>query len=315
MELTPCLVVMQISSSTLIDPMSSFFFWKNQLRVITGRRISSIPCDINTNIFIPDYLGSFSAVVQCSHNLIKCFNERKPSDLIYLPVFQNWVIENLLGGPPWSSGSVLDYRSLPPMFESQCGHIWRMFHLWLCFITFGGRSAHLAYHVHKNSCKTPIIIIIENLLNVLHCAHFVRTLLEMIVYLFYSLCKFLNCRYFWSSFFCTKSKSWAKKCVFLMCAQCCRNCPQRPCFFPVITEAPSVPSDGGFFTSIPHSPKWLRIASKMPLPVPEIWMSFKKIVLGWSVSWLTILQLIQGLWCTTIAVLSSHIIVTTESDL
>ena len=61
--------------------------------------------------------------------------------------------------PPWFSGSVLDHRSLPPVFESWRGHIWRLFHLWLRFITFGGRSAHLAYHVHKNGCKTPIIII------------------------------------------------------------------------------------------------------------------------------------------------------------
>jgi len=39
-------------------------------------------------------------------------------------------------------------------------HIWRMFHLWLRFITFGGRSAYLAYHVHKSGRKTPIVIII-----------------------------------------------------------------------------------------------------------------------------------------------------------
>jgi len=35
-----------------------------------------------------------------------------------------------------------------------------VFHLWLHFITFGGRSAHLAYHVHKGGRKTSIIIII-----------------------------------------------------------------------------------------------------------------------------------------------------------
>ena len=61
----------------------------------------------------------------------------------------------------WSSGSVLDYRSLPPMFESPRGHIWRWFHLQLFFITFGGRSGHLAYHVHKSGCKNSII---QNLL-------------------------------------------------------------------------------------------------------------------------------------------------------
>ena len=57
------------------------------------------------------------------------------------------------------TGSVLDHRSLKPEFVSGRGHIWRMFHLWLRFITLGGRSAHLAYHVHKSGRKTSIIII------------------------------------------------------------------------------------------------------------------------------------------------------------
>ena len=35
-----------------------------------------------------------------------------------------------------------------------------LFHLWFSFITFGGRSAHLAYLVHKSGRKTSIIIII-----------------------------------------------------------------------------------------------------------------------------------------------------------
>ena len=63
--------------------------------------------------------------------------------------------------PPWSSGSVLDHRSLPPVFASRRGHIWRLFHLWLRLITFVGRAAHLAYHVHKSGRKTSIIIIIH----------------------------------------------------------------------------------------------------------------------------------------------------------
>ena len=61
----------------------------------------------------------------------------------------------------WYNGSVLDHTSLPPVFESRHGHIWRMFHLWLRFTTFGGRSAHLAYHVHRSGRKTPIIIILH----------------------------------------------------------------------------------------------------------------------------------------------------------
>jgi len=58
------------------------------------------------------------------------------------------------GVPPWSIGSVLDHRSLPPMFKSRHGQIWRLFHPWLRFITFGGRSAYLAYHMHKSGRKT-----------------------------------------------------------------------------------------------------------------------------------------------------------------
>ena len=56
----------------------------------------------------------------------------------------------------WSYGSVLDHISLPTVFESRRGNIWRVFHLWLRFITFGGRSAHLVYHVHKSDRKTSI---------------------------------------------------------------------------------------------------------------------------------------------------------------
>ena len=66
----------------------------------------------------------------------------------------------ILTHPPWSSGSVLDHRSLPPMFESRHGHIWKLFHLRLRLITVGGRSAHLANNVHKRGRKTSIIIII-----------------------------------------------------------------------------------------------------------------------------------------------------------
>ena len=53
-------------------------------------------------------------------------------------------------------GSALDHRSLPPEFESWRRRIWRVFHLWLRFINFGGRSAHLPYHVHKSGRKISI---------------------------------------------------------------------------------------------------------------------------------------------------------------
>ena len=58
-------------------------------------------------------------------------------------------------------GSTLDHRLQLPEFESRRGHIWSVCHLWLHFITFGGHSAHLAYHVHKSGRKTSIIIIID----------------------------------------------------------------------------------------------------------------------------------------------------------
>ena len=67
---------------------------------------------------------------------------------------------NNLRASPWPSGSALDHRSLPPVFEYRCGHIWRLFLLSFSCSTFGGRSAHLVYHVQKRGRKTSIIIII-----------------------------------------------------------------------------------------------------------------------------------------------------------
>ena len=52
--------------------------------------------------------------------------------------------------------SALDHKSLPPEFESRRGNIWRVFHLWLRFITFGARSVYLACHMHKSGRKTLI---------------------------------------------------------------------------------------------------------------------------------------------------------------
>ena len=81
--------------------------------------------------------------------------------LTYQPLSQqvNYLLYYDFGVPPWSSGSVLDHSSLPPVFESRRGHIWRLFRLSLRLITFGGRSAHLAYLVHKSGSKTSIIIL------------------------------------------------------------------------------------------------------------------------------------------------------------
>jgi len=69
---------------------------------------------------------------------------------------------------PWSSSSVLDHGSLPPMFKSRPGHIEGCFIFDFASLTFGGRSAHLTYHVHKSGPKTPVIIIT---LKVSHIKH------------------------------------------------------------------------------------------------------------------------------------------------
>ena len=72
-------------------------------------------------------------------------------EYVFDPLSSTWC----LVAPPQSSGSVLDHISLPPVFESRRGDIWRLFHIWLHFITFGGRSAHLANRVHKSAEIPP----------------------------------------------------------------------------------------------------------------------------------------------------------------
>jgi len=56
------------------------------------------------------------------------------------------------------NGSILDHGSQPPEFEPRCWHIWRLFHFFDFTSFFGGRLAHLAYHVHKTGHKTLIVI-------------------------------------------------------------------------------------------------------------------------------------------------------------
>ena len=60
-------------------------------------------------------------------------------------------------GTVWKGGAEIPWE-WSPEFESRHRHMWRVFHLWLPFITFGGRLAHLAYPVHKSGRKTPIVI-------------------------------------------------------------------------------------------------------------------------------------------------------------
>jgi len=78
----------------------------------------------------------------------------------------NWISGCLVS----QIGSALDHRSLPPEFESWCRHIWRGFHHWLRFITLAGRSAHLAYHVHKSGRKTSTIFIVKTEFHIFICS-------------------------------------------------------------------------------------------------------------------------------------------------
>ena len=78
--------------------------------------------------------------------------------LLYVILFRFGTLQ--VCEPPWSSGSVLDHRSLPPVFESRRGDIWRLFRLWLRLIAFGRHSAHLAYRIDKSGRKTSILITI-----------------------------------------------------------------------------------------------------------------------------------------------------------
>jgi len=64
------------------------------------------------------------------------------------------------GAPPWSSWQRIGPQITTTWVRISAWPIWRVFHLWVRFITFGGRSAHLADHVHKSGRKTLIIIII-----------------------------------------------------------------------------------------------------------------------------------------------------------
>ena len=91
------------------------------------------------------YFNKTKVVGICARNVAKKCIMNEPA---------LWFLPRSTRVPRWSSGSVLDHRSLPPMFESWHGHIWRLFHLKLHYITIGGRSAHLAYQVHKSGCKT-----------------------------------------------------------------------------------------------------------------------------------------------------------------
>ena len=86
------------------------------------------------------------------------------------------LFNSLFSSKPWSSGSVLDHISLPPVFESRRGHIWRLFRLSLRLITVGSRSAHLAYRVHKSGRKT------SSLSKLFYVSYYSNTRLNLCIY-------------------------------------------------------------------------------------------------------------------------------------
>ena len=57
------------------------------------------------------------------------------------------------------SGSAVGHRSVAIGFKSRPGYVRRVFHVSLRLLTFVGRSAHLAYPVHKNGLKTATFYI------------------------------------------------------------------------------------------------------------------------------------------------------------
>ena len=67
------------------------------------------------------------------------------------------------------SFSVVGHRSIATGFKPRPGYVRRVFHLSLRLVTFGGRSAHLAYLVHKSGCKTSTFTFSVTYLSCLEC--------------------------------------------------------------------------------------------------------------------------------------------------
>jgi len=61
--------------------------------------------------------------------------------------------------PHGSTVNAAGHTTLTPLFELQLGYIWTLFRHSLRPITFGSRSAHLAYRVHKSGRKTVAFIL------------------------------------------------------------------------------------------------------------------------------------------------------------
>lgn len=77
---------------------------------------------------------------------------------LYLFLFISMSICGCLfvGYPHGLIGSMVKRRSQTPEFISQCGYIWRLFHLLVSLITFGG---HLTDALYKNGRKISNIFV------------------------------------------------------------------------------------------------------------------------------------------------------------
>ena len=63
------------------------------------------------------------------------------------------------GSPPWPNWYSARGGPQIPNFKPRLGYIRRLFHLSLRFMTFGGRSAHLGYLVHRSGRKTGTFLL------------------------------------------------------------------------------------------------------------------------------------------------------------
>ena len=69
---------------------------------------------------------------------------------------------------PIHTSSAGGHRSIAPGFKLRPGYVRRLFHLSLRLITFGGRSAHLAYHVDNSDRKTATVTFTTDLSSKFH---------------------------------------------------------------------------------------------------------------------------------------------------
>jgi len=94
--------------------------------------------------------------------------------------------------PPWSGSSVLDHRSLPPVFESQRGYIWRLFHLWLRLITLRGLLDWFSLPCTQKWPSNIIIIIITWWIKM------PSSIINHSIVLFIWCVMFIECHWWWS---------------------------------------------------------------------------------------------------------------------